>query len=407
VAVVATALFAAGDARQALDTLKCRPSTRPADRGWIQALRAQVLLELNCPEDASRAAQEALFALKALDGDLSVSAIRGSCAALIYATAGFNNGDLQGTVSAQDTVSSWWRAQNVSNALGVDLADRFHGWARDERPDVTESRSISELNAVAWSAAFGASWGTRRHHMVQLAQIVLISRHAESDAREALDVLVWAGAKDEAKRAATRLWFAGPAGALRDVAVELTTAPWPLRREGAIVAVLTAAGDLLDEDQADAAASRIIRLIEDDGPDREFAGGWTNRWSEVDQALSELLSAATARTHEAVAALIVEHFQESELEAMSVVRIADHLELGALSDTTLEGLTDVARRRDDQYGRDLLATLGKHYEPARDILNSYARQAERELVATSLRPALQTSRPGLRSAASYARRSTA
>jgi hypothetical protein len=222
--------------------------------------------------------------------------------------------------------------------------------------------------------------------MVQLAQIALISRHDEAEAREALHILVSTGAKDEAKTAATRLWFAGPAEALRDVAVDLTASPWPIRQEGAIMAVLTAAGDLLAEDQADAAATRIIRLIEDDGPDREFAGGWTDRWSEIDKALSELLSAAPVRTHEAVAEFTMSHFGESEREAMALVRIADRLDLAALTDTTLSRLTDVALSRDDHHGPDLLATLGQHHQPARDALSSFAHQgrpgANRDLLAS-------------------------
>lgn len=372
--VVACGAFASGDYEEALRVLVCRPTTSPADRGWILALRAQILLELDRPDEASQAAQDALFALKNIDGDLSVSAIRGSCAAVLWAVSSFGQDEFQLTISAQDNAGSWWRAQSLSYALGMDLTDRFRAWASGGRSALADSRAVGELNAVAWTAAFGASWGNWRHHSIQLAQIALISVHDADDAREALTTLVKSGAKDEAKSAATRLWIAGPTEVVRDVVSDLVAARWLKRSEGPVMAVLAAAGDLLPESQADRAVRRIIDLIETEGPSREFAGGWSSRWAEIDDALARVLPSASAATNKACADFVTAHFHQSEHEAPALVRIAAHIDLSALADSQLDRLTGIGVTRGDTYGFDLLETLAEHYAPALTSLQAIARQ---------------------------------
>ena len=112
--VQACAAYVAGDAPAALDVLAPSPSMKPADRGWIHTQRAALLFELDKPAEAAEAAKKALFALKSLDGDLSVSAIRGGAASILYSTAGSTAGDIEATITAQDNAGTWWRAQDVA-----------------------------------------------------------------------------------------------------------------------------------------------------------------------------------------------------------------------------------------------------------------------------------------------------
>ncbi len=64
--------------------------------------RVTFLLAFNRPAEAAEAATKALIALKALDGDLSVNAIRGGAASILCSDAGYTAGDIGATLIAQD-----------------------------------------------------------------------------------------------------------------------------------------------------------------------------------------------------------------------------------------------------------------------------------------------------------------
>ncbi len=151
--VQACAAYTFDRASAALEGLKTTSATKPADRGWIQVQRAAFLLELDRPAEAADAAKKALVATKALDGDLSVSAIRGSAVALLYSVAGFSAGDLEATITAQDNAGNWWRAQDVSWALEKDLKYRFEGWTANDSVHFITSTAADDLATAAWNAA--------------------------------------------------------------------------------------------------------------------------------------------------------------------------------------------------------------------------------------------------------------
>jgi len=141
--VQACIAYTSGDFEAAAALLKPSHATKPADRGWIRAQLAALLLELDRPKEAAKAAKDALFAMKSLEGDLTVSAIRGGAASVLYSTAGIFTGDLVGTITAQDNAGSWWRAQDVSWALEKDLNLRFEGWAGSNTTHFVSSQCAS------------------------------------------------------------------------------------------------------------------------------------------------------------------------------------------------------------------------------------------------------------------------
>src|SRR3954453_9102860 len=153
-AIYACATYTGGNTAEAADVLKHSKATRPADLGWLHAQRAALLLELDKPAEAAKAAKKALVALKALDGDLSVSAIRGGPAAVLYAVAGLFAGDIEATITAQDNAGTWWRAQDVSWALEKDLELRFEGWTDNSSIHFINSTARADLTIVGWNAAF-------------------------------------------------------------------------------------------------------------------------------------------------------------------------------------------------------------------------------------------------------------
>lgn len=369
--VLACGLIAQGRYDEALANLEPRAETSPADRGWFLAQKAQTLVELNRPHDAMSAARQALEAIHALDGDLSVSALRGSCAALLFALSASEASDLQFAVTAQDNASSWWRLQSASYALGTDLSERHEAWANDEPRPTASLQVLQELERTAWTAAFGASWSSWRYHTTQSSEVKLISQHSTGEATQALAQLIRVGANDEAERTASRLWSAGDARSLQATVTQLAEAPWMPRQEGATMRVLGFGGDLLPPDVANETAVRIIALLNTEGEVRQLVGSVSSRWPEVCGALARLLPAGTQATHEACARLILDHFADSPVATMSLTRLSRQLEASLLADETKGRLLQVALDGRDEFGFDLLVNLCSGYQPATNTLREF------------------------------------
>jgi hypothetical protein len=160
--IQACALYTSDNTSGALDVLQATSATKPADRGWLHVQRASFLLELDRPQEAAKAARSALVALKALDGDLSVSAIRGAAASLLYAIAGFARGDIEAAITAQDNAGTWWRAQDVSWALEKDLRLRFEGWTDNNTVHFINSTARGDIAARRRSLAKRSRWRQRK-----------------------------------------------------------------------------------------------------------------------------------------------------------------------------------------------------------------------------------------------------
>ncbi|MGI8613661.1 MAG: DUF4365 domain-containing protein [Nocardioidaceae bacterium] len=357
--IQACAAYTSDQAQAAAELLTPSKYTKPADRGWMRAQFAALMLELDKPMEASKAAQEALFAMNSLEGDLTVDAIRGGAAAILYATAGFALGDLAEAVTAQDNAGSWWRAQDVSWALEKDLELRFEGWADSNTTHFASSTARTELSTAAWNAAFTGSWGSWRHLSRQMAQLACTSSTDPVELAGALSLLVFIGEKKAATEAARKMWLDGPVDAITTVVNTVAARPWSQRDEGAAMGLFASAGDLLTVDGADNVVDRILDTLKTGGDTRMHGGGWTYRWAEVDSALLRLLDAASIKSHRACADLITEQFTNcSTSVANALVRIAHGLATSDLATGRITNLVTVAKDREDHYGLDLLEVLG-------------------------------------------------
>jgi len=358
IVIQACIAYTSGQPEAAAEMLKPSQHTKPADRGWIRAQFAALMLELDKPIQASKAAQQALFAMKSLEGDLTVDAIRGGAAAVLYSTAGFSDGDLAATIAAQDNAGSWWRAQDVSRALEEDLTRRFAAWADSTTMHLVSSTARGELSDAAWNAAFTGSWGSWRHLSRQMAQLVCASSPEAADLAGALALLVFVGEKAAATEAASKMWMDGPVDALTTVVNAMAARPWSKREEGAAMGVFASAGDLLTVKGADLAITRILGTLRVDGDVRRHGGGWTFRWSEMDGALLRLLGSASMKSHRACADLVADDFADrSDSVATALVRIAHGLKINELATGRIAKLVKTAKGRADHYGRDLLEVL--------------------------------------------------
>jgi hypothetical protein len=356
--VQACADYTSDQAQVALEGLRPTSATRPADRGWLEVQRAALLLELDRPTEAVDAAKKALVATKALDGDLSVSAIRGAAASLLYSVAGFASGDLEAAITAQDNAGNWWRAQDVNWALEKDLRLRFEGWTSNGSVHFITSTARDDLATVAWAASFSGAWGSWRHLVAMNARLTLTSTNELEPVTAALSALIFAGDTKAAKDAARKVWLDGPLDTL-DLLVNATAhRAWTKRDEGAIMAVLAEAGDLLEPASADRVVQRIVELLQTDGNVRVHGQAWTFRWSEVDGALRRVLKAAGAKSHKTVADLISDDFASvDEAIAASYLRIASVLNTAEIGIRRLNKLLKSAIERDDHHAIALLESI--------------------------------------------------
>jgi len=378
VVVRACITYIDGDAQAAAGLLKPTKYTKPADRGWMGTQLAALMLELDKPEEASKAARDALFAMRSLEGDLTVSAIRGGAAEVLYSSAGFAGGNIEDAITTQDNAGSWWRAQDVSWALERDLELRFEAWADSNTRHFVSGTARSEVVTAAWNAAFTGSWGSWRRLSRLNAQLVFTTGAEPLQLGAALELLMFVGEKKAAKEAAQKMWMDGPVSALTAVVNLVALRPWSKRDEGAAMAVLAAGGDLLSGKAADKVVARILDILNSDGDVRTHGAAWSYRWPEVDSTLHQVLRAASIKAHRACADLIIDLFTACpDSVADALVRIARGLAIAELGNRRIIKLVNVASARADQYGLDLLEVLASDSDRALAELRKRAEAGNR------------------------------
>lgn len=375
-----------GRTQEALDVLVPHPSTLPADLGWILNHKAAMLLELDRPYEAAEVAKSALVTVAALEGDLSISAIRGAAASTLYAAADVGASDLGEVLTAADNASAWWRSVDIADGLSRDLNSRFEGWSDAARTRSMRSTPIGDLHAAAMVAGLAGSWGAWRHINGQIAKMLLTSSADEPTVKWALETLVEVGDTAAVKNASRKVWNDGPVEVLKRVSAELAAASWPKRSEGAIIGLLGCGGDLLDATAADNVIKRVFRAIDDDGPTRRFAGGFTDRWSELPDILTQVLKAASPQGHEECAARIVGFLPDApEGIAHALVRVNAALNIEHLSDELQTQLIAAALQRTGSLRIWLLEPLAAHNPAAvaalRELADNGSEEATRSLLA--------------------------
>lgn len=381
----ACAEYASGNIVESLATLVPSQATKPADRGWLHVHRAAFLLESDELDEADKAARKALVALRALDGDLSVSVIRGAAASVLYSVAGFAAGDIEATITAQDNAGTWWRAQDVSWALEKDLKLRFEGWTDNSTIHFINSTARADLSVVGWNAALSGSWSSWRHLAALNAQLTFTSTRDPLLLSAALSSFVFIGEKNAAKDAARKLWKDGPVESLHTMVLSLASRPWSKRDEGPTMAVLSQAGDLLHPEAADNVVQRILDLLNTEGAVRVHGSTWSRRWREVDGAFHRVLQAASKTSHEKIADLVTAEFATcDESLAHSLIHVASAIATDDIGSTRSDRLLRAATARRDHYAIDMLEILARHNPGAVAELRSHADAGDMNAVRSLL-----------------------
>lgn len=344
-----------GRMQHAVDLLQPSRASKPADRGWILVQKAALLFELDKTAESIECARKALVSTKALNGDLTVNAIRGAAATILYSASEFGDSIFENAGIAQDHAGNWWRAQDVSWALEKDLNHRFKEWTTRTTGHSENSAALDDLAAAACTAIFSGDWNSWRQLAALRSQLIFTTTAISNQTLTALDSLVFIGNSEAARGAAGMMWLNGPLSALHSLVNELAYRPWHKRAEGATMAVLSKGGDLLETQAADHVAERILNLIAHDGTIRVHGGAWTARWSEIGNSLARVLIAASIKTHRKIADSIIADFGTcDDLTALAYLQWAHALSLTKLGIARVNGLYVAAAKRSDHYRIDLL-----------------------------------------------------
>jgi hypothetical protein len=169
------------------------------------------------------------------------------------------------------------------------------------------------------------------------------------------------------------LWEDGPIECLSEAINVLAYSPWSNRDEGAVLAVLGAAGDLMSAKAADHVIVRILDTLNNGGEVRTLGSAWSYRWFEIGQPLRVVMRSATVRSHRACADLIAEKFSScTDSVAEALIRVANGLSVGKVGTRRISRLVRTAIARTDHYSINLLEILGPYSEAAIAELRSRA-----------------------------------
>lgn len=241
-------------------------SLSPIDRLWIGTHRAWALLELGRAEESKELAAMLQIDAGLHRGDVMASALAASLADLMFSADPLNTPDVAGMIIANDTTVRWWREQTLGRGGLERMEGEFKVWASQEREvDERNTSAWLSIRAVVLQAGLAAGRSDWRRALSVLAREQLLS--ASSDQPDpivdSLQMLRLVGEDDAIEQTGSRLLREGPAQALREAASQLDLERATRSSLRGDIALVEAAGDVLDEQTADAAIAFVLRTLTD------------------------------------------------------------------------------------------------------------------------------------------------
>lgn len=159
--------------------------------------------------------------------------------------------------------------------------------------------------------------------------------HVTADETD-LDLIRRSGQHRLISQVASRWWNVAPLEALRSGVTSVAERPWPRPTEQASLALLAAAGDLLDESAADQVVDRLAHLLDTGRGERSFAPEF-----DGSRALEGLLAAAGTRGHQRIASALTGWSDRAHM-LLPLSRLPASLAPTMLGDSTLDALHRLA-----------------------------------------------------------------
>jgi len=253
----------------------------PSDYAWLQANLAWVLYELGQWEDAIDHAFGVLRARRASPTDVTLSALAGSATLVIFRASGWQAfaeseanegsggqriavGDLIGNT---DNPANWWRSQLLAWALPAELEGHMRTWTQDRSLILGgHDRAHRLLRSAALLSGYAADGDGWRSATAMLAKHLLLQSKGDissTDMGEILQTLHRGGDSSDIKKAVRRVVRDGPVLAVAEAARGLDPARSTHSSAAADLAMLAAAGDVLEASHADALCNWAIVVLRD------------------------------------------------------------------------------------------------------------------------------------------------
>ncbi|GAB2497439.1 hypothetical protein GCM10027063_40870 [Promicromonospora xylanilytica] len=293
-------------ALEVLDVALGADTAWPADHAWLQALRAWSLLEIGKREQAIDAAFTVLKTRQGMPTDLTVAALAGSATNVLFSASGWHGSPsnrspsedqpkatLGELIGNSDTAVSWWRSQLLAWALPHEIDGVFKKWANDKSISFAGADSVHthlrSASLISIFSADGPAWGDA----IALLAKHLLAAGAEDETATLLAALRHGATPHEVELAVSNVVREGPATAARDAAARIDPARSTSSTAAADLAVIRAAGPVLDPQQADDLCHWIIEELSDPSDYRTRVGEtfWVEH--ELTNTLRQVVGAAS------------------------------------------------------------------------------------------------------------------
>ncbi|WP_413755061.1 DUF4365 domain-containing protein [Streptomyces sp. MMBL 11-3] len=317
----------------------------PVDHAWVLLHQALLAGERGEVARARTLAAECQREVILDSDDITARAIAAAAAAFLFESSRWDIQDLKETLATGDTASSWWRSQSVAWALTDHDRQVFLSWGACEEPgaklvDWSEER----LQGVWLQACFSGSRRAAARPVAQRAGHAVMHQKTRwrslpsSVARDdtvtalgdAVDALRRYGHTKELAGAVRRLWASGPAVCLARPLERSLEAAWRHTTAGTKLLLWELAGDLLPAEQADAAATECLRIL-DDLPAFEQQVRPTfvsNHYTQL--ALGRLLSAADDALHVETVSYLLRALEQGDGVVEDLARLTPRLRPSAV-----------------------------------------------------------------------------
>ncbi|MFD4318966.1 DUF4365 domain-containing protein [Streptomyces sp. NPDC058548] len=313
---VACAVFLADDERwhEAENALQAAgEDLSPVDHAWVLLHKALLVGERGDIARARHLAAESQRTVKLDADDVTARAITAAATAFLFESSRWDIRDLKQTLTASDTATTWWRSQSIAQALTEHGNRAFAAWGAFEEPGNRPTESAdARLQGVWLQASFSGARHSAASAAGQRASHALV-RHetlwrndstvgAETQIDhlvDALDGLRRYGRRKELSLAAQRLWAGGPIDGLIPALAHSLEAPWRHTTARTTLLLWETAGDLLTAEEADAAATECLRILDDPQAFQEqVRPNFVSDYFTL-KALRRVLSAASDAVHTA------------------------------------------------------------------------------------------------------------
>ncbi|MEV0363976.1 DUF4365 domain-containing protein [Nocardia fusca] len=282
----------------------------PVDNAWMLVQKARALREVGRMKEARDLALSVQNVRGVAPNDPTATAIFAAAAQIVFTASDWGEKDVSKVVSDSDTVSAWWRSQQVSTSLSKNLEQEFVNWSE------SSSRNL-EVHSGAWLGLRSASLmaglvgdhnGWRRPFSL-IAKLQLLSVCADSPIDlvvNSLHTLRVSGDADSLDRAMLKIVEFGPAAAARKIASEIDLNQSTSTTARSDLAILIGAGDVMATADADRCAAWALKMLHD----KEGYIGRIHPTFAVDVFVLKLLIAVGAAASPGAVRDIIDHLAE-------------------------------------------------------------------------------------------------